>query len=106
MIDLSTKTIIVFDLSGSFTHVAERLAKDFGKVLYHTLWQTGFSTTRDILPGFGLEEVERISDFFSHLDSTDAVMFADVGYGDLQEFLRKEKVPVFGSAGSQDLEID
>lgn len=86
--------------------MAERFAQDFGQVFYHSLWQSGFSCSKDFLPGIGLDNIERVQDFFEIIDKIDMVFFCDVGYGDLQEYLRKQGIPVFGCGRAQVLEID
>src|SRR5215471_20741443 len=97
MPNLQNKSILVYDESGTFTHVAERLAKDFGQVGYFVQWQSGFSDVAHFLPGLGLPEIEKIADPFTVLDRFDMVLFADVGMGGLQKYLRSIGMPVFGS---------
>lgn len=106
MASLSNKTILVVDLSGTFTFIAERLAKDFGRVKYFSHWMTGFSQSKDFLPGLGLPDVERIADIYDVYDNIDMAMFTDVGWGGLQERMRIDGIPVFGSGYAQELEID
>lgn len=107
MAELKNKSILVCDLSGLFTHIAERLAEDFGQVFYFAQFQTGFKgTSKEFLPGLGLPNVERVAEFFKTFDKVDMLMFPDVGWGDLQEFLREEQYPVFGSGSGQILELD
>lgn len=104
--NLANKTILVVDLSGTFTFIAERLAEDFGRVKYFSHWMTGFSQSKDFLPGIGLPEVERITDVYDVYDHIDCAMFTDVGWGGLQARMRQDGIPVFGSAYAQELEID
>jgi hypothetical protein len=104
MIDVSRKTALFFDSSASYTHIAEAVVPEFAKVLYFSNWETAFPHARDIMPGIGLEGVERVSDFFDALEDTDLVVFTDVGNGGLQEFLRTRGMPVFGSGRSEALE--
>lgn len=106
MVNLSNKNILLYDLSGTFTFAAERMARDFGKVCYFSQWQGGFSQSKDFLPGHGLPDVERIDDPFRKIDDFDLWWFTDVGMGGLQEFLRREGIPVFGCGDGQALEIN
>lgn len=106
MIDLSRKTVLFWDASGSYTHMAEAMVGAFGRVLYHVPWDTGFPASINALPGQGLDGIERIMDFFDALDETDLVIFTDVGMGGLQEYLRRQGMPVFGCAGADKLERD
>src|SRR5258708_35511643 len=97
---------MVVDLSASFTHIAEAVALDVKRCLYHSNWQTGFPYTRDFLPGIGLDYVERADNLFDYLSEVDWFVFCDVGLGDLQEYLRTQGYPVCGSGSGQLLEQD
>lgn len=104
--NVEDSTVMVVDLSGSFTHIAEAVAPDVKRCLYHTNWQTGFPHTRDFLPGVGLAYVERADNLFDYLSEVDWFVFTDVGMGDLQEYLRAQGYPVCGSGAGQLLEQD
>lgn len=106
MIDLSRKTAMVYDLSGSFTHIAEAIVPDFGRTLYFSQWETGFSSLTDYLPGLGLDGIERIADPAEWFDKVDLAIFPDVGHDCLQEYLRQQGVAVWGSANAGRLERD
>lgn len=104
--DLSRKTVAFFDLSGSYTHLAEAVAPAFGRCLYYVPWQTAFPSIREFAPGLGLPGIERVVDFESHLDEVDLVVFPDVGMGGLQEYLRTQGIAVLGSGRAGLLERD
>lgn len=104
--DLAHRTALVFDLSGSFTFIAEAIRGAFGRVLYASQWETGFSLVRDYLPGVGLDGIERIADPFKVFDECDLVIFPDVGMDGLQEYLRARGMPVWGSGQYGRLERD
>jgi phosphoribosylamine-glycine ligase len=106
LIDLSNKTVIVYDSSAGFTHMAEALVGDFGRVLYYSVWDKAFPAVRDYIPGTGLDGIERVYDFFDAIDGVDLVVFPDVGNSGLQEWLRKQGMPVFGSGAGAQLERD
>lgn len=106
MLNAVNKHLLVFDLSGSYTFMAERFAQDFGSVKYFSAWQSGFSCSKDFLPGVGLSDVERVQDLFEVIDKIDMCFFCDVGAGDLQEYLRRQGIPVFGCGAAQVLETD
>lgn len=106
MADLSRKTVLIYDASGSYTHCAEVLVGAFGRVLYHSPWESGFAVPIPAMPGTGLDGVERCDEFFDALDETDLVVFTDVGHCDLQEWLRRQGMPVFGSGAGGKLEQD
>lgn len=104
MINLSNKAALVYDLSGSYTFIAEQLVNDFGRVFYHSIWESGFSQVQDFLPGVGIEGVERVVDPFDYLDKSDLIIFPDVGLDGLQQFLRERGFLVWGSARAGELE--
>jgi hypothetical protein len=104
--DVSRKTVLFYDLSASYIHVAESVRGEFAAVKYFSPWEKGFSNARDFLPGTGLDGIERVSDFFDHIDSSDLLVFSDVGQAGLQEFLRERGMPVFGSGRAAILERD
>jgi hypothetical protein len=104
--DVSRKTVLFWDASASYTHVAESVVEEFANVLYFVPWEKGFSVARDFIPGMGLDGVERVPDFFDALPRADLVVFSDVGQPGLQEYLRAQGMPVFGSARASVLERD
>jgi hypothetical protein len=105
-LDLSSKTILIFDASAGFTHMAEAVVGQFNRVLYYSLWDQGFPTVKNFIPGTGLDDIERVEDFFDALDAADLVVFTDVGNAGLQEYLRRQGMPVFGSGYADKLERD
>lgn len=104
--DVSRKTVLFWDASASYTHVAESVVNEFANVLYFVPWERGFSVARDFIPGMGLDGIERVADFFDALVRADLVVFTDVGQPGLQEYLRRTGIPVFGSARAAVLERD
>lgn len=104
--NLDTKTALIFDAGGDYTHIAEAIALEFGRTLYHVPWESSFSTSRGLVPGIGLENVERCVDFFEHLDDADICIFCDVGSYGLIEHLRRQGMPVFGCGMGGKYETD
>jgi len=104
--DVSRKTVLFWDASASYTHVAESVVGEFARVQYFVPWEKGFSVARDFIPGMGLDGIERVPDFFDALDRTDLVVFTDVGQPGLQEYLRGQGMPVFGCGRTAALERD
>lgn len=110
--DLSNKTVLFWDASGSYTHIAESVVGDFGRVLVYTPYESGFPIPKNFLPGYGVEGLERvgvgqdIEDFWDGVEIADLVVFTDVGNFGLQEYLRSQNVPVFGSGRGGRLEQD
>jgi hypothetical protein len=103
--DLSAKTALTID-SGLFGSVAERLARDFGQSLYYAPWKSAFPRMRDAAVGEGLSGVERVYDLFDVLDRVDLIVFPDVGWADLQQFLRLRGHRVWGAGAAEWLELD
>ena len=104
--DVSRKTVLFWDASASYTHVAESVVEEFANVLYFSPWERGFSVAKDYIPGTGLDGIERVDDFFDALDRADLCVFSDVGQSGLQSYLRERGMPVFGSARASVLERD
>ena len=112
MTDLSRKVLLVWDASGSYTHVIESVVGDFARCLYYVPFESGFPVPKNFLPGYGVEGIERVGvgqdveDFWDGVEIADLVVFTDVGNGGLQEYLRSQNVPVFGSGRGGRLEQD
>lgn len=84
-----------FDL-GLFIHLAQRVAQDVGTVEYFSPWVSAFSKPHQTKLGEGVPGIKRIQYFFEDLDSVDCFVFPDVGFGDLQDDLRRRGKRVFG----------
>jgi hypothetical protein len=106
MPDLSRKTVLFHDLSGSFTHIAEAVVSQFGRTLYYSFYESALPSVRDYLPGVGLEGIERVTDFDDALERADLVVFTDVGRAGLQKRLREQGVAVWGAGLGSRLEQD
>lgn len=104
--DLSSKTTLVYDLGGLFLPVAERLARDFGRVYYHTPWEIGFSKIHAACVGEGIEGIERCNDIWTVKNKVDCFVFPDVGTAGLQLELESQGKPVWGSRRGSRLELD
>lgn len=102
--NLKDKTIFVRDY-GLFATWAEKLAKDFGRVLYYCPYKSGFPRSQQYVIGTGLEGVERVTNFWDHVKEADIFFFPDVYDGDLQVFLRSQGFPVWGAGKAEDLEL-
>jgi hypothetical protein len=99
----SKMKVRVYDL-GLFTHLAARLAVDFGTVEYFTPWVSAFSTPELKMIGYGIPGLTRIDSFEENDDSVDLWVFFDVGNGDMQERLRRSGKVVFGCGAGEILE--
>lgn len=109
---LGSKTVLFYDASGSYSHMAEVVVPDVGRCLYYVPYETGFPTPVGFLPGYGVDGIERVGvgqeleDFWDAIEVADLVVFTDVGNGGLQEYLRSQGIPVFGSGRAGRLEQD
>lgn len=104
-LQLKNKTAFVYDY-GLFGCIAERLARDFGKVYYFAPRESSFPTHLRSKIMDGIPEVIRVDSFYDYKDKVDLFVFPDVGDGDIQEDLRKQGKRVFGSGTGEKLELD
>lgn len=103
MADHSSHTVCVID-NGLFVEFAVRLAKDFGKVYYHSPWESAFPTTNRLIVGAGLPGVERVESIWPIINKVDLFVFPDICYADLQEYLVSIGKRVWGSRRGEELE--
>jgi hypothetical protein len=83
------------------------LAKAGNKVYYFLEYRTTYPKIEDYISGFGFDSIEKIDDYATVLDDVDVIMFTDVGFGSLADYLRMEGKNVFGaSKRGERLEID
>ena len=99
------KTVCVYS-DGMDMWMAERLTRDFGRVLLFTPWTSDYPRSQDDRIGTGIEEVERISDFWSHIDDIDLFIFLGLYHGDIQQHLVDLGKRVWGSRNGDMLERD
>ena len=104
MDDLKDKVVRIYD-HGQFQSLASRLARDFGRVEYFKPWKKTAPQFRSLLLGSGFPEVHRVRDFFKGLENVDLVVFPDVYDGDLQLFLEKQGIRVWGSRDAEQFEF-
>ena len=113
MINLKDKTVFVYDLSGLFVYIAAALVKWYGKVYYYcpNVEAAYLLPDRDQM-GTGIPGVIRVCDFWSYVHTApsktdiDLFVFPDVGCGSLQKHLASLGYRVYGSKGSELLEVD
>lgn len=103
--NLKDKTVCLYD-DGMNMWMAERLARDFGRVLVFTPWTSDYPRSQDDRIGEGVEGVDRISDFFEHIDDVDLFVFLGLYSGGLQEHLVDLGKRVWGSKHGDMLERD
>lgn len=99
------KTVLIYDY-GLFVSWAEKLTEYFGRVLYYMPWKSAFPKSNTLIVGKGLNGVERVRNFFDHVDEVDLFVFSDVYDGDLQEHLRSLGKRVWGGGKGEIMELD
>lgn len=98
------RTVLVYE-SGLFQSLAHRLARDYERVLYFRPWVSEFPHSNDYQLGMGYDDIERVHSFWDVVDEVDTFVFADVGYGDLQMYLRDQGKAVFGAGYGEEMEL-
>jgi len=104
--NLKSKTVLVFDF-GSQVAVAQRLSRDFGRVLYYIPSViNGFKDHKAHSIGRGISGIERVDDFWGYIHEIDLVVFTDIYEGPLQDYLRFIGKPIFGGGRASELESE
>lgn len=98
------KVALVVD-NGLFVHIAVKLAEEFGEVCYWTPSVNAFPKSNLILPGDGIDEIKRVTDFWPAARDADLIVFADVMFADMQEECVRQGKRVFGSRWGENLEL-
>lgn len=104
-IDLKDKTVIVYD-RGNYVNIAQRLSKDFGRVMYYLPTSSPFPKFNMEVIGTGIEGVERIYDFWNNVQGADLIVFPDILDGCIVEYLRSTGKAVYGCGFGEDMELD
>lgn len=109
-VNLKDKSIFVFDLSGLYTYVAERLAAFYGTVYYYVPnHEASYLTSDRDEIGTGIPGITRVHDVWKYVTAdrlVDYFYFPDMGEGSLQCHLSDLGYPVGGSKLSEVLEHD
>lgn len=98
------KKLLIVD-HGLFTAFAERLARDFEVFYFCPYADRSFPKPAPAIVGSGLNGVERVEDMWRLVPEVDLIMFPDVGFYQLQEFLRASGYKVWGSGLGEKLEV-
>lgn len=103
---ISEVTCLVVD-SGLFLPMALRMGEACKRVLFWSPDQRGFPSIKQGMVGNGFEDrnVERVLDFWPHIDEVDIVCFPDIGQSGLQQHLESMGKAVWGSRGGDRLEL-
>jgi len=89
-----------------FVSLAERLARDFGKVYLHVPVAGTFITMNQGMIGTGIPGVEKVDSIFGdHFKDVDIWIFPDIGFAPLQIYLEETyNVRVWGPRNGEELE--
>jgi len=90
---------------GLFTSFAERLAEDHDVKYFVPFADRSFPKHGPAMLGEGLKNVERVNNWESYVDSVDFVVFPDVGFMFLAEYLRSKGHKVWGAGLGEKLEV-
>lgn len=101
---ISDVTCCVVD-SGLFLPLALRMAQSCKRVLYWSPDCRGFPSLRQGAIGDGLDNVERVLEFWPEIDDIDLFVFPDIGQSGLQLHLEEMGHAVWGSRTGDKLEL-
>ena len=104
MENLKNKSCCVYDF-GTFMGLAMKLSESFGKVYYHSPWQSSFPKSNFMMIGEGVPGVERVNNFWDIVPECDLFVFPDVHCGDVAEHLSSLGKQVWGSRHGEELEL-
>lgn len=101
----SEVTACVVD-NGLFLPLAERLTREYSRVLYFSPWERGFSTVNEATVGDGIPGVERCKDIWEVKDEVDLWVFPDIQHSGLQLELESQGRAVWGARSGDELELN
>jgi hypothetical protein len=90
---------------GIFTAFAERLAEDHEVSYFVPYSDRSFPKHGPAMVGTGLRGVDRVEDMWRLIDEVDFIVFPDVGFYQLQEWLRSRGYKVWGAGLGEKLEV-
>jgi len=90
---------------GLFTAFAERLAEDHEVSYFVPYADRSFPKHGPAMIGTGLRGVDRVEDMWRLMDEVDFIVFPDVGFYQLAEWLRSHGYKVWGAGLGEKLEV-
>jgi hypothetical protein len=90
---------------GIFTAFAKRLAEDHEVSYFVPYADRSFPIHGPAMIGEGMEGVERVEDMWRLIDKVDFIVFPDVGFYQLQEYLKSRGYKVWGAGLGEKLEV-
>lgn len=93
--------------NGLYTSLAARLARE-SEVAYFSTWGNAFPQSRELAPGVGIENVERVNDPIGFILDGKAshVIVPDLYLDGIERLARQCEIPTFGSGYGNELETD
>ena len=98
------KKVLIID-HGIFTSFAQRLARMFDVFYFVPYADRSFPKLNPAIVGSGMEGVERVEDMWRMVNEVDLIVFPDVGFYQLQDFLRAAGYKVWGAGLGEKLEV-
>ena len=98
-------TAIVIDSGGNYVAMAQRLARDYKKVYYNCNWQRAFPKWNAFAVGMNVPDITRVDHWSEVIDECDLVIFPDLYFGGLQEWLVGKGYTVFGARTGEAMEL-
>lgn len=104
-LDLKSKTVLVV-CNPLFVSLAERLTRDFGKVLLYVPHAGSFPQMNQGQVGYGIPNIKLVDGVFGkHFESVDLFVFPDLGHGPLQVHLESLGKRVWGARNGEEIEV-
>jgi hypothetical protein len=103
--DLKSIRCLVVDY-GLFVELAVRLARDYGKVYYHSPWQSEAPKMNTAWVGRGLENIEVVDSPFDVLDDVDLIVYPANCFASQQLQFEKLGKKIWGARKGERMELD
>ncbi len=103
--NLREKKVLIYD-RGKFFHIAQRLARDFGRVYYYLAEEDPEPNRALDEIGMGFDNIEVAYDFWKYVDKVDIIVFPHVYNGGLPIWLKAHGYKVVSALKSEQLEVD
>ncbi len=100
--NIKSAKVLVVDYDGVCLETAVRFMRDCSSVKYCTIKKSDFLCK----VGKGIDGIDRIDDFWNHIDGVDFIFCPDIGSSEIVEFLKGHDYPCAGSGSIEKLEND
>jgi len=89
--------VLVVD-TGYFMEIPLEIAWRGDAVFYHVEWRKDFPDIESWAPGYGFKDIVKIKDYMVEVDEADLIVFPDVGFGGVADYLRSKGYTVYGAS--------